>query len=125
MTDLKSMSLIELRKLSAQVHKELDKRAQQSKRVILRKLQQLAAKEGLKPTDFFDTPLSIKQDIKRADRTTRGSPPKPVATKVKLPPIYWNPVNAQQGWSGHGRRPAWILTFIENGGDLESLKKRR
>lgn len=36
-------------------------------------------------------------------------------------PKYRNPNDPTQTWSGRGRRPAWILEHVENGGNLEDF----
>lgn len=36
-------------------------------------------------------------------------------------PKYRNPADYNQTWSGRGRKPHWVETFISNGGELEKL----
>lgn len=35
---------------------------------------------------------------------------------------YRHPENPSIGWTGHGRKPQWVLEWIENGGALEDLE---
>lgn len=67
---------------------------------------------------------SIKATVKEYEFTASelglkaGKGGKRAATEPK----YVNPANANETWSGRGRKPGWIVTFLENGGDLEKIK---
>ena len=42
------------------------------------------------------------------------------ATKKRvIEPKYRNPNNAEQTWSGRGRKPSWVEELIASGGNLE------
>lgn len=58
--------------------------------------------------------VPVAQPTQKKTRASRGTAP------VKVPgvPKYRSSVDASLTWSGKGRRPAWIQTFQENGGDL-------
>ncbi|MCW3481088.1 H-NS histone family protein [Neisseriaceae bacterium JH1-16] len=48
----------------------------------------------------------------------------PLATtpaKQSRPPKYVNPVNEKDTWTGLGRKPEWLVTYLENGGLLDRL----
>lgn len=36
-------------------------------------------------------------------------------------PKYRNPADYNQTWSGRGRKPHWVQTYVDNGGELEKL----
>lgn len=40
---------------------------------------------------------------------------------TKAEPKFRNPNDPTQTWSGLGRRPAWILEHVENGGNIEDF----
>ncbi len=129
MLDLKNFSLPELKKLSVAVQKELDRRTLQSKKALIKQVQQMAAEHGLDADEMLaEVGLSGREGASVKSGAGKAAPGRkkkaPAVKKEKLPPVYWNPVNAQEGWSGHGRRPSWVITYLENGGELESLKKR-
>jgi len=46
----------------------------------------------------------------------RSSARKPAAQK------YRNPNDANQTWSGRGRKPAWVHAHLEAGGDLDAVR---
>lgn len=39
-----------------------------------------------------------------------------------LPPRYMHPSNRSLAWSGEGRRPEWIETWLSQGGSLYALE---
>lgn len=43
-------------------------------------------------------------------------------TRRKAVPIYKDPTNPDNVWSGRGRPPAWYQNFIEGGGNSEDVK---
>lgn len=44
-----------------------------------------------------------------------------VTPKPPLPPKYRNSVDPSLTWSGRGRKPQWIETYLANNGDLSKL----
>lgn len=49
--------------------------------------------------------------------TTNGN-----GTKSKLAAKYQHPTDATKQWSGHGRKPNWIIEWLEAEGSLEKLE---
>jgi DNA-binding protein H-NS len=47
---------------------------------------------------------------------------KPVKAVKKSAAHYQNPKNADEQWTGRGRKPRWIAEAIEGGATLEDLK---
>ena len=45
-----------------------------------------------------------------------------VKTPKKNGKTYINPNNDKQTWTGHGKRPGWVVEFLNNGGDLKSIE---
>lgn len=45
------------------------------------------------------------------------------AQKMRKPvePKYRNPNDANQTWTGRGRKPLWVVEHLENGGSLEDV----
>ncbi|MCA1789327.1 MAG: H-NS histone family protein [Thioalkalivibrio sp.] len=37
---------------------------------------------------------------------------------------YRNPENAEQSWSGRGRKPAWVKSHLDGGGELNGLEAK-
>lgn len=129
MEDIKNLSLVELKKLQAQIATAIEKHSTRTRKEFLIKIQKMAAAEGLDAMDLM-AEASRATTSAAGERPTRGRPKNSAAKTAKsgkkapLPPLYWNPADARESWSGRGRRPNWVLTYLENGGDLESLKKQ-
>lgn len=47
---------------------------------------------------------------------------KTTGTKQPLPPMYANPDNAEQTWSGRGARPKWFKAALEGGKSADDMK---
>lgn len=61
--------------------------------------------------------LSLAGQKQRKTRVARGT----AAPKERGVPKYRNPDDAQQTWSGKGRKPGWVQTHLGGGGEIESL----
>jgi len=114
--DLTELTMSELKKLSKSVSKEIESRSSQSKKNLMKQIKKLCAEEGMELADLFDTEDPQPKKEKKAA--------KPKQAKKSLEPVYFNQANPEKNWSGRGRKPEWVATWIENGGNLEDLKKR-
>lgn len=47
---------------------------------------------------------------------------KDAAPKIKGVAKYRSSIDPNKTWSGRGRKPEWVLTFLGNGGTLEELE---
>lgn len=117
--DLSNYSLPELRRLAAKIENEIRRRSDTTRRNLLKRVQKMAAEEGLTLDDLFETPAAAS-DTKAAPKGTRR---RAGAKKAKAAPVvkYRNPANPEQGWSGHGRRPQWVLDWVAQGKAMEDL----
>jgi DNA-binding protein H-NS len=104
--DLETMPLPELRTLRAQIEAEIRRRGSATQRLIKR-VQKLAADQG----------LSLNELITVAG----GSCEAPTVSRAGTTIKYRNPVNTAQGWTGHGRKPGWVIDYLANGGTLDKL----
>ena len=117
--DLTTMSVSELKKLETRVAREISRRKEVTKRSLLKEIKKLAEAKG----------LSLNEIMKEAEATLPGRKRGPAKRKNaagakpggKLPAKYRNPANPEQGWSGHGRRPQWVLDHLAAGKPLEDL----
>ncbi|ENO89740.1 H-NS family nucleoid-associated regulatory protein [Thauera linaloolentis] len=119
--DLSSYSLPDLRRLQTKVESEIRRRSDTTRRALLKQVQKLVAEQGLTLDDLIDAPAAAAQPQAKATaaaKAKRGS-----AKKTKAPSVikYRNPANPEQGWSGHGRRPQWVLDWLGQGKPLEEL----
>jgi DNA-binding protein H-NS len=107
MVNLETIPLPELRALRVSIDAEIRRRGSATQRLIKR-VQKLAADQG----------LSIKELAHLTDGTN-GSVPAVSRTGAAIK--YRNPVNPSQGWTGHGRKPGWVIDYLANGGSIEKL----
>ena len=106
MKNLETLSLSELRTLRAQVEQEIRRRGSATQRMV-QKMEKLAASQG----------MSLQELLAMAGSNEEA----PAVSRAGTPIKYRNPVNPNQGWTGHGRKPGWVLDYLANGGALDKL----
>ncbi len=115
--DLNSLSLQELRKLKEKVEREIGKREAAGKKTLLKRLQQMAADEGLTMEDL------LPSAPKAVAAPTKKGPKQRVAAKPKNSPVpkYAHPEDPSVTWTGRGRKPVWALNWVNEGKSLDDL----
>lgn len=116
--DLSTYSLQDLRRLQTKVESEIRRRSDTTRRNLLKRVQKMAADEGLTLDDLLERPAPVAESKPAPKRGGRAA-----AKKEKPAPVikYRNPANTDQGWSGRGRKPQWALDWIAQGKSLEEL----
>ncbi|SMC28852.1 DNA-binding protein H-NS [Andreprevotia lacus DSM 23236] len=106
MNSLTSRSLEELRQLRIELDTVIAVRRQEGCQALLDELKALAAEKG----------FSLRELL--------GEPEKPAKQKTKIKGIarYRNPQDRNQTWTGHGRKPQWVVDFLSAGGQLDQLR---
>ncbi len=100
--------------LEAQVRALERKEAEEALNKIVNELKAL----NLDPTDIAKAlGLSVAAESQKKVRAARGT----VAPKAKGIPKYRNSIEPKLTWSGKGRKPEWVVTYLGNGGSLEEL----
>lgn len=61
--------------------------------------------------------LSVAGEPQKKVRAAHGT----AAPKAKGIPKYRNSVDPKLTWSGKGRKPEWVITYLGNGGTLEEM----
>ncbi len=80
------------------------------KEKVLAKMRSLAKAEGLDLEALLDSSAPTRK-ASAARKTT-----------TKVAPKYQNPKNNAEKWTGRGRQPKWVVTFLaKNGTKLEQL----
>ena len=98
-----SLSLAELQELKTHVEKKIESRAKQERSDLIEKMDALAKERGFGGLDAL---MGSGSDQPKAKR-------KPVAPK------YRNPADADNTWSGRGRKPRWVVDMLAAGGSLD------
>jgi DNA-binding protein H-NS len=101
--DISTLSLVQLKELQQQIPAEIKRREKEEKVKLLNELQSLAVARG------FSLEQLLKSDV-GGDKVKK-------TVKAK----YRNPLNAEQTWTGRGRKPQWVLDQLAQGKTIESL----
>lgn len=113
--ELKQLALRDLQKLRGRVASEIAKREQNTRKNLLKRIQAMAAEEG----------LSLQDVIRGTPNTEPRKPGKrrsPVVLKqTPVPAKYAHPADPSKRWSGRGRKPEWVVTLLAEGKTLQDL----
>ncbi len=102
--DLSTFSVLQLRELQQQIPAELKRREAQDKINILNEVRAFAKARGYAIEDLLGKEAKVKPAA---------------ANKVKVK--YRHPENAELEWTGRGRKPKWVESWLANGGSLDNL----
>jgi len=83
------------------IEKKIDARAEQERAALIEQMDAMAKEKGFGGLDAL---FGSERPKKKR---------KPVAPK------YRNPVNADETWTGRGRKPRWIIDMLAAGGSLD------
>ncbi len=103
--DLSKYSVKELDELKGQIDKEIKRRRRDEAKEAQRELKAVAEKYGFSLTELVGSAGGAKG-----------------AARGKVPMKYRHPSDANQGWSGRGRKPSWVKEWEASGRDLEELR---
>ncbi|MBR4877748.1 MAG: H-NS histone family protein [Rhodocyclaceae bacterium] len=123
MTQIAKLPTQDLRRLHARIARELARRDASERAGLLRQFKKLAAQKGLSLDQVMPELRKSAADAKKGGRG-RGRQLKGMAPKKKAAFIYFHPTVPNKGWSGHGRRPQWVLDWQNAGKDIELLKQK-
>jgi len=101
--DISQLSLMELKTLERQIPREIRRRAAEEKSSVRRKLEKLAQENGFTLSELIEAGRSITR------KSSKG-----IAR-------YRHPQLANLSWSGRGRKPRWVESWLADGGKLEQL----
>ncbi|MDR2839628.1 MAG: H-NS histone family protein [Azonexus sp.] len=102
--DLTTMSAAQLRDLQLRIPAELKRRESQEKQEILNRARALAKASGYTLEDLLGKESKIK-----------------AGSGIKVRIKYRHPQNPSLEWTGRGRKPKWVESWLANGGTLEAL----
>lgn len=106
-TDLRKLSVPELKELATEIENEIEKRQSESKKIVLGQIKELAQSIGMTIEDVIGIG-------KKGYRRNSGH----------ASTLYVNPDNPKQTWSGRGRRPNWARDILDRGETLRTLEAR-
>lgn len=106
--DLNGLSAAELRTLLEDVKAQLTKAEEAESRQAFEAMMEAAKKVGLTP----------KELLRRYGQEGPAAP----AAKEAPAAVYRNPANPAETWTGRGRKPRWVLDWLEAGKSLDDLQ---
>lgn len=118
--ELSSLSLSELRRLQSKVETEIRRRSDTAKKDLLKRMQKLAAEHGMSLNEVIG-----QESAEKAAPAPRKTAAKPAAKKVAKPASvikFRHPENPAIGWTGHGRKPQWVIDWLAQGKPLDELR---
>lgn len=98
------------------IKNEIEELERQKKRDVLEKIVGEMKALNLDPRELAKAlGLSVEGGPQKKTRAVRGT----AVPKASGIPKYRSSVDSSLTWTGKGRKPGWIKTFIDNGGNLE------
>ena len=107
--DLSQLSLTDLLGLQNALPSIIEQAKQTEKAALIEKMEALAAESGFDLSEVFNDKAEPEAEKKK--RKQIGF------VKAK----YINPENAEQTWTGRGRKPKWVAQHLKKSGKLEEL----
>lgn len=105
MADISTLSLVELADLKKRIDVEIVHRKEVEKQNLRAEMLRMAAAAG----------LSLADVLGGAEKKGR----KAVSAGVAQ---FRNPADAEQTWTGRGRKPQWVLDWLASGQSLDGLR---
>ncbi len=100
--DLNELSYDELVRLQRSLNKAIESYGKRRKRQALDEVKSVATKHGFSLDELLGG--------------SKGG------SETKSVPRYRNPSNAAETWTGKGRKPGWVVNYLDNGGDLDNIR---
>lgn len=101
--DLSKLSLVQLQELQQRIPSEIKRREAEEKANVLNELRAFAKSRGFAIEDLLGKETKVK------------------AAGSKMKVKYRHPDNAELEWTGRGRKPKWVETWLAEGKALEGL----
>ena len=111
-SELKAMPRKELEKLLADVKKALASAKARDQREAKKAAAKAAAEFGFSLNDIAETAAPLPKKKKTKTK----------ATKKPSKPVFANPEDATQTWTGKGRQPNWYREQVATGTDPETMR---
>ena len=116
--DLGNLSLTELRRLQSKVETEIRRRSDSARRDLLKKIQKMAADEGLSLSDVLGkAPAGENKRAPQKGKAKAGG-----KKTGSIPAKYRHPEQPDIRWSGRGRKPQWVIDWLAQSKPLAELE---
>jgi len=119
MTDISQLSRVELQDLQNKIAARLRETEQLALDDAKAKIGEMAQGLGRSVHQLLiDTGLIANTAVGRGAKMG-------ALNSKKVPPIYSNPENSAENWSGRGRQPHWVKAMLNSGKTLDDLRIAR
>ncbi len=119
--DYSSWSVEKLNKEKNRIDKAIDAKESQNRKSAIAELKAVARKAGIDLSELAGSASASTRQAATGKKRGRPAGKKRASMKGKAQPKYANPADPQQTWTGRGRKPHWVLSHLEKGGDVEEL----
>jgi len=103
--DLSKYTIAELKELQARIPAAIEKKKSEDKQTVLKEMKALAEAKG----------YSLDELVGKSAGARKGAPRGPVAVK------YRHPANSALTWTGRGRKPGWVVEWLNSGKNMDGL----
>jgi len=103
-TDIENMSSKELADLIEAASSKLAQQKEAEKVAVKAELETLAQQRGFTIAELFGS--------EKVGKTPRA----------KVAPVYRDPKNPENTWTGRGRKPKWLVAALESGKSIDDYK---
>lgn len=83
---------------------------------LVERIQAALQPYGLTASQFFA--MEYEAVRKHIENGGQAAPPPP---RPRVPPKYRHPTNKTLTWTGRGNKPIWVVDYLDEGGDLDTL----
>ena len=120
--DYTTWSIDELKKEQKVIEKTIKLKETNERKHVLAELKAVARRSGYSLEEFLALELGSPAQAAAA-KSSLGMKNKKSFTKKRAPAKikYRSPLNAEDTWTGRGRKPKWVASFLEHGGTLEEI----
>lgn len=120
--DYTTWSIDDLKKELKVIEKTIKLKETNERKHVLSELKAVARRSGYSLEEFLALELgsSAQASAAKASITQKN---KKSFTKKRAPAKikYRSPLNTEDTWTGRGRKPRWVSSFLEHGGTLEEI----
>ena len=120
--DYTTWSIDDLKKELRVIEKTIKLKETNERKHVLAELKAVARRSGYSLEEFLALELgnpaqATAAKASLAQKNKKSFTKKRAPAKIK----YRSPLNSEDTWTGRGRKPRWVSSFLEHGGTLEEI----
>ena len=120
--DYTTWSIDDLKKEQKVIEKTIKLKETNERKHVLAELKAVARRSGYSLEEFLALELGNPTQASAAKASIQQKNKKSFTKKRAPAKIkYRSPLNAEDTWTGRGRKPRWVSSFLEHGGTLDEI----